>query len=75
MRGAAGLEIFEVQFNQDQSQGRYSKMDENRATQDIPATLKQIGFLYVLGAQKIPKDLSRAAASEKIDELLAQQSE
>ena len=48
-------------------------MDENRATQDIPATLKQIGFLYVLGAQKIPKDLSRAAASQMIDELLEKQ--
>ena len=42
-------------------------MDE--VIQDIPASLAQIGFLYVLGAKKIPKDLSRRAASEWIDEL------
>ena len=40
-------------------------MDENRATQDIPASLKQIGFLYVLGAEKIPKDLSRELRTRK----------
>ena len=60
---------------QGHDKGGKEKVDENRATQDIPASLKQIGFLYVLGAKEIPKDLSRAAASEKIDELLAEQSE
>ena len=50
-------------------------MDENRVVQDVPASLKQIGFLYVLGAKRIPKDLSRDEASRMIDELLAQQAE
>ena len=46
---------------------------EQEERDNLPATLKQIGFLYVLGAEKIPKDLNRTAASEWIDELVKKQ--
>ena len=38
--------------------------------QEMPASLKQIGYLYRLGIREIPEDLTRKAASEWIDELV-----
>ena len=38
--------------------------------QEMPASLKQIGYLYRLGVREIPDDLSRTAASKWIDELV-----
>ncbi len=43
--------------------------------QEMPASLKQIGYLYRLGIREIPEDLSRDDASRMIDEALEQQSE
>ncbi len=38
--------------------------------QEMPASLKQIGYLYRLGVREIPEDLSRDEASKWIDELV-----
>ncbi len=46
------------------------KMDQEAKVQDMPATLKQIGYLYRLGVREIPEDLSRDEASNWIDELV-----
>ncbi len=45
-------------------------MEQEAKVQDMPATLKQIGYLYRLGVREIPEDLSRDEASNWIDELV-----
>ncbi len=43
-------------------------MEQDTKVQDIPATLKQIGYLSRLGVSDIPTGLTKKAASQMIDE-------
>ena len=51
------------------------KMEQDTKEQDLPATLKQIGYLSRLGVTDLPADLTKQHASEMIDEALEQRSE
>ena len=50
-------------------------MEQDTKVQDIPATLKQIGYLNRLGVTDIPADLTKQQASKMIDEALEQESQ
>ena len=43
------------------------QMENETNVYEIPAPLKQVGFLYRLGVKNIPENLSRDEASEMID--------
>lgn len=55
--------------------GGEEKMEQDTKEQDMPATLKQIGYLNRLGVTDIPADLTKQQASQMIDEALEQESE
>ena len=48
-------------------------MEQKTDVYEIPATLKQVGFLHRLGVKDIPEDLSRDEASEMIDNALGKE--
>ena len=49
-------------------------MENKTNVYEIPATLKQIGFLHRLGVKNIPEALTRDEASEMIDSALEKES-
>ena len=50
-------------------------MENKTNVYEIPATLKQIGFLHRLGVKNIPENLTRDEASQMIDEALKEEAE
>ena len=77
MTGATSREVLKVERVDDvqELKGGDAKMANKTNVYEIPATLKQIGFLYRLGFREIPEDLSRDDASKMIDEQLEKEAQ